>query len=252
MKPGRVMLPGGYAAAGGGLLTVDAVVFDGTNDYLTRGADYTGSADSDSFIFSCWVKFNGGDAGTQYFVVADAGDGYYIRRNTSNKVNISMQNSSSTTLVNIASGTSVVVADGWVHILIAKTGTTFYMYINDAADSPTVTTNSAGNTDYTKTTHSMGALNTGTSKINADVAELYWAPGQYLDISNAANRAKFISGGKPVDMGSDGSTPTGTAPILYLSVRPGDAASDFVTNRGSGGGMTLTGTLAIAATSPSD
>lgn len=246
------MLPGGYAAAAGGLLTVDAVVFDGTNDYLTRGADYTGSADSDSFIFSCWVNFNGGDGGTQYIVVATAGDGYYIRRNTSNKVNISMQNSSSTTLVNIASGTSVVVASGWTHILIAKTGTTFYMYIDDVADTPTVTTNSAGNTDYTKTTHSMGALNTGASKINADVAELYWAPGQYLDISNAANRAKFISGGKPVDMGSDGSTPTGTAPILYLSVRPGDAAADFVTNRGSGGGMTLTGTLAIAATSPSD
>jgi hypothetical protein len=36
-----------------------------------------------------------------------------------------------------------------------------------------------------------------------------------------ANLAKFRSGGKPVDLGANGSTPTGSAPLIFLS---GDAS----------------------------
>jgi hypothetical protein len=51
----------------------------------------------------------------------------------------------------------------------------------------------------------------------ADVADVYFAPGQFLDLSIPGNVAKFISAGKPVDLGSDGSTPTGIAPLVFLS-----------------------------------
>ena len=46
----------------------------------------------------------------------------------------------------------------------------------------------------------------------------------------------FISAGsKPVSLGSDGSTPTGTAPAVFLS---GNATA-FGTNKGTGGGLTV-------------
>jgi hypothetical protein len=64
-----------------------------------------------------------------------------------------------------------------------------------------------------------------------------------------ATIAKFFSAaGKPVALGADGSTPTGTAPRIFFS---GDNSS-FATNKGTGGSFTLTGSLTNASTSPSD
>src|SRR6185295_18112501 len=44
----------------------------------------------------------------------------------------------------------------------------------------------------------------------------------------------------PVSLGSNGSTPTGSAPLVFMS---GDISAWF-TNKGTGGGFTLSGTLA--------
>lgn len=84
-----------------------------------------------------------------------------------------------------------------------------------------------------------------------DVADLYGATGQFLDISNPVNIAKFVDGsGKPVSLGVDGSTPTGTAPTIFGS---GDATTFMQPNLGTGGTFTLTaGSLTNATTSPSD
>jgi hypothetical protein len=62
-------------------------------------------------------------------------------------------------------------------------------------------------------------------------AELYFAPGQYLDLSNSANLAKFYDDGYAVELGSNGATPTGTAPAVYL----GGNVDEFADNRGTGG-----------------
>jgi len=58
---------------------------------------------------------------------------------------------------------------------------------------------------------------------------------------------KFRSaGGKPVSLGSDGSTPTGTAPTVYLK----NPFGTFQNNLGGGGNFTVTGTLADDASIP--
>lgn len=85
-----------------------------------------------------------------------------------------------------------------------------------------------------------------------EIAEV-WMDPTYIDFSVEANRRKFYGAdGKPVDLGADGSVPTGSQPATYLSVRPGDTAADFCTNRGTGGNFTQSGTLTLASTSPSD
>ncbi|WP_374374491.1 hypothetical protein [Dongia sp.] len=87
---------------------------------------------------------------------------------------------------------------------------------------------------------------------DGDIAEL-WFDDSFIDFSILANRRKFMNDeGKPIDLGADGSLPTGNAPLIYLSVRPGDTAADFLVNRGTGNNFTQSGVLTLADTSPSD
>lgn len=65
-----------------------------------------------------------------------------------------------------------------------------------------------------------------------DFANMWIAPGVYIDFTVMANRRKFITAAnKPVNLGSDGSTPTGTAPAIYFTGN----ASSFGSNAGPGG-----------------
>ncbi len=92
--------------------------------------------------------------------------------------------------------------------------------------------------------------------MNAEMSEAYFAPGQYLDFSNSANRAKFhdLGTGKPVSLGLNGSLPTGVPPTLYLHISRAETNADNFANNDSGAGsLTIdAGTLSIAPTSPSD
>lgn len=77
-----------------------------------------------------------------------------------------------------------------------------------------------------------------------ELAFVWVAVGQYV---TAANVTLFRDGGgNPVDLGADGSTPTGTAPTYYL-VGP---AANFSTNLGTGGAVTLVGSITDAANGP--
>lgn len=156
--------------------------------------------------------------------------------------------------------TSTTMNSGsWINIL-ASWDTNFSagnkkmnLYFNDVAASFSKNdTSAAFNIGYADTSHSVGASNSGSLKITADIAELYYAPDQYLDFTIASNRRKFITAGaRPVDLGATGTLPTGSQPQHYLSVRTGGVASDFLTNRGSGGNFSVAaGALTLSATNP--
>lgn len=99
---------------------------------------------------------------------------------------------------------------------------------------------------------SMAPLDVASS-ILGDIADFWFAPGINLldgvgDIP-IATRRKFISAaGKPVDLGTNGDLPTGTAPAVFFSGN----ASNFATNKGTGGNFTVNGILTDATASPSD
>jgi hypothetical protein len=127
------------------------------------------------------------------------------------------------------------------------------MYIDDADDEKAGTLQTDAVIDYTRANHTIGAETGGASKLNASIAEVYINYAEYIDITIEANRRKFIgANGKPVSLGDDGSIPTGTSPIVYFSVKQGDAATVFATNKGTGGNYTITGALTIATTDPSN
>jgi hypothetical protein len=72
-----------------------------------------------------------------------------------------------------------------------------------------------------------------------------WANEEYLD-PNTYWSSFFDASNKPIDLGADGSTPTGSQPVSFFP----DA--DFTNNRGSGSNWTEVGTVPAAPTSPTD
>ena len=88
----------------------------------------------------------------------------------------------------------------------------------------------------------------GQSSFAGAVAEVYYAPNQFVDFDIESNRRLFLNAdGTPVDLGSDGSTPTGTSPMIYLSLREGETADQFAVNRGSGADLSVVGNVSIFA-----
>lgn len=233
-----------------------AVTFDGINDYMLRGSDLTGDVDGKKGIISLWIKLEANLTTLPYYLIQSNGGFFalYID-DTTKKIQFSALNSSSTVLINVASSSAYSTSDGWLHILISWDLNTpvIYLYVNNSNRLAT-TTLTAGTIDYTRTNYSIGAGITGSSKMNADAAEWYVNFADALDLSSSSNRAKFInqSSLKPVNLGADGSLPTGTVPIIYQRCAVGAAASSFANNSGSGGNFSITGALTTAATSPSD
>jgi hypothetical protein len=235
------------AASSGAGYVADAAVFDGTNDYLSRGADLTGASDSPYMAFSGWFYFTGGD-GSNLSILMMASLEYTIRRLSSNKLQFIRDNTSvSAEIFKVASNTSIV-AGAWNHILFNYDGSggSFNLYINDSDDGATPSIATYGTAKCTPSDWYIGS-NAGSEKFPGYMFD-FWLAFADLDFSVEANRRKFISAsGLPVDLGADGSTPTGSQPIIFQHLADGAAASTFGNNLGYGGGMTITGTLTSTA-----
>lgn len=236
------------------LIIADAADFDGTNDWMARGAGLTGASDSKTGIFSCWARL-------------DVDQLSVILRNSNARVSIDWNNSPSTELsiaLKNSAGTTVLVmittagsgaGATWHHFLaswdLAASAT--HLYLDGVSDLSILSGPVDSAVDYTDTDWAIAATVLGGLKYSGCLTEMYFAPGQYLDFSLVANRRKFISAsGKPVHLGATGSLPTGTAPLLYHHIDNAEAVANFATNRGTGGNFTITGTLDTGSTSPSD
>lgn len=223
------------------------VTFDGSNDYTSRNADHTGAADGKNGLISLWFKLNGGD-GTLMVIYGNDGNDQEVRRNADNTISIVAASTGIGDDLLMVSNSTYTDDDSWHHLLCAynvATGTK-QLYIDGADDLAAGSTSSNDNLDYTHANHLIGARSGGGNKFNGDLSEVYINLAATMDISTAANRELFIRANRPSNMGSDGSIPTGTAPICYFSARHGDAAAAFATNRGTGEGYTETGALVLS------
>ena len=125
---------------------------------------------------------------------------------------------------------------GWDVTDAVAANNTAVMRINGVDDSPTVI-KTQGPVDYTRTDHGIGSnVGGGSLSVDADVAQLYINTDAYV-----SDVTQFISGGKPVDLGSDGSGPSGSQPVVYM---PNEAAS-YATNAGYGGNFVAKGTTGV-------
>lgn len=242
-------------------LTVDAADFDGTNDYLSRTSLFSpNAADSKKGILSFWFKPT---AGTSILIDTSSvvtGYGPYIQVDWNltavNKFTI-YTNSRTTALASLTvQSTTAHAAGAWYNVLCSwdmATAGARHLYVNDVSDVTQIAFNN-NTVEYSEIDKFQVGDIIGTGfKTNGGLAELYFAPNQYLDFSVSSNRRFFItSGGKPANLGATGSLPTGTEPLIYLHLDHLETANDFAINRASHGNLTVVGALTTFASSPSD
>lgn len=252
---------GGTSTPAANDYTPYGAVFDGTSDYLqfTHATDtLAGLSDSKTWTCSFWVKFNGGDGASQYvWEISTNSSGsnqrLRIRRLNTNKITVRAYNSSAVEILQIASGTSVTVSSGMTHVLIVvnSNAASKYnkIYINGALESLTTTVALPDDATFdlaagggSTREYTIGATGADASLLNADLFDFWFDDSAVDDVS------KFYNAGQPVDLGADGSTPTGSPPAVYLS-RAG-SGDTWNTNSSGGSSFTLNGSLGTPSTFP--
>lgn len=235
----------------GGLVLTNGVGFDGVTSRL-RNSALTGSTSGIGFLLSLWFNFLGGDSNLQTFI-HQANERIALFRHTDGTISIQVEKADLNLLwhAHTTASYDTVSNPGWHHILVAASlGATGQIYIDDVSAPRTDLVGPlAGTIDFgTSPDYGIGAERLGGNKFQGEMADL-WFNQTFLDISILANRRKFIdAAGKPVVLGATGQLPLGSDPIIFMS---GDTAN-WQTNKGTGGGFTLTGVLANATSNPSD
>ncbi len=230
--------PPGYTCGG--------VVFDGATD--CHLASLTAS-DSGVILFSHWVYVTVDQANINMWCIDPAasdsvcgiglsGGAVLLRNyfgNTDGSVYFSFNNNSTATpgvWLNMLGKAKTDLAEG---MKIAQ------LYVNDTDVLANVDDTTGGSFTMSFSGKQVFIGQDGFDDfLTANLADVYIAPGQDLDLSITANRRKFIDGsGKPVSLGADGSIPTGTAPAIFLSIPHGGTPANFANNLGTGGNFTV-------------
>ncbi len=219
--------------------------FDGTNDHASLANGPAGIVDGKQGLLSYWERVDVSNGGS---IIGSTGFKFSAAcRNTpSNAPNIFAANAAGAAVLDLR-GLTVRGTGTWFHVLaswdlVAGVG---HLYVSDTDDKNQVTLVD-DTIDYTVASWAIGAEVPTGGRFSGCLSEIFFHTS-YLDLSVTANRRKFISaGGKPVSLGADGSTPLGVQPLIYMP--NGDPAS----NLGTGGNFTVTGSLDVASTSPSD
>jgi len=246
--------PGLPVAGGGGGYTAQGVHFSSTGPQgLDRGGSLTGVSNTFVGAISFWFKATANDANTFYIFTSNR---VIVSRQTSGRIQLVIGDGVVGNVVNVQTSSTVYTAanGNWHHYMASWNGNAagavdVKVYTDGVSDLGTNSSSFTGNAfDYTA--GNWFVSNPGLP-IDADLADVWFDTGiaypTQLDLSVLSNRQKFINSGAPVNLGTTGSTPSGTAPPVFFS---GSVAS-WNTNKATGGGFTLnSGPLTAAATNP--
>ena len=246
----------GFGSGGGGAVyACDAVVFDGaagSNDSGKISGSFSGSpADTKFVTISFWYKSNqDGTDNQRLFSHSSGGHGFFSKMSSDDKWEMEFYNNANSSIFKVFSSSAWLVADGWTHFFFWYNSSTpawalFKDGVDDKGTQSTFTADALP--DWSRNQEVFGAYQSTTSDpLAADIADFYMTNELVTDITN------FAVNGKPVDLGSDGSLPSGTSPVVFLHVDVGETANNFLTNAGTGGDYVVGGALATASSSPTD
>jgi hypothetical protein len=247
---GNFTLNGVVARSGRGPNQYNAAYsdLDGSADYVSKTGALLGSG-SKTITFSC--SFNPDSVTTDQYLfgfwtsVTTIAQifGVYIGADGSFGVLGQVSPGTGTYILNAGSAAGVLKAGRnytlQISIDLSDTGKRF-VYLNGEAVSMTWTTytddyiylNQASNSPITSAGRSR------TFYFNGRLGNVFFHTS-YIDLSNAANLAKFVTGtgidAKPVDMGANGELPLGVTPLIYLPMYGNNAGKNY----GSGGDFTV-------------
>lgn len=216
--------------------------FDGSTGYLYRTSALSGVSNGKTFSASFWINPDSGIIETPIFNIDSASTSavFKIAKDSSGRIWVYATNSAGAVILD---GYGSVLGGGvanFVQISIDLTNTAKrYVYFNGSVVSMTWTTYTNDTIQLSNSVIRIGAYEDGSSFLDGKLSEFYFTT-EYIDFSQEANRLKFRDAfGNPVSLGADGSTPTGTAPAIYMRFDP----ASFGTNSGAGGNFTVNGTI---------
>lgn len=226
----------------GGAWDYYATAFDGLS-YATHTGDLTSVSDSKVGIFSAWFKTS--SASEMRFLYNPGG---YFDAYISSTGAVFFVGYAVSAILNIHSGAGL--ADGnWHHVVASwdlNNGASGGLYI-DGSSSYFQTTFTNNTIDYSRSGNwTVGGVGNTTYRLIGSLSEVYFNSASYVAASTLVSA--FRNGTKPKDIGSDGSTPTGSQPIVYLHTGKG---ATFGNSSGYGGNFdSYTGTLTEDASKP--
>lgn len=229
-------------------VTLPLTEFNGTSSSLSTATPHFNSV-SNSKVGTCsfWVKFNGGD-GTKMKIIDTWSSGpdpivFQFTRIVSNILLVEARDSSGTIILKFNTGSyQITTSSGLTHVMASwDTATsTAHIYVNGTSRLGASTTFVDSAVRWSNSRAAIGRHYSTVSdmeRLDGCLGQFYLNTAEYVDLSNSTNRAKFydatLIGNYPpgaVSLGSDGSTPTGTAPTVFLN----NAYTDFGTNLGTG------------------
>ena len=218
--------------------TAYATKFGTTTDVLSKVGAFTDLADGTNGVLSFWVKWTGAVGDLRKVFYSTGGD-MYVQKLDNECLRVGFSDTSEIAST-ILTSTNAITTNEWHHI--AATWDSFdaskcRMWI-DAVECGSITTRVATNLDYTLSAYFVSYDD--ATGVDGELCEFWMGFNQFLDLGESSNLQKFRStGGKPVDLGEDGSTPTGTSPTVYLR----HPYTGFQTNAGTGGDFSVSGTL---------
>ena len=247
--PALGKIPLGIIAAGGGgapaLYDPVPIKFDGSATYLSRGAGLTGASNANTGVCSFWFRHNKAYNDKVRFVLDASPESIQIGSDhPTNFMGIGVFDATTSRSMAISEGViGYRESSRWHHFLSSwdAGSDTMQCYLDDVAVSNSVTVDTGAQVDYTASDWFIGASESLNDHWRGELSDFWlFFGGSFLDLTTTGNRRKFIDANKrPVSLGADGSTPMGSAPIVYLN----NPLATWQNNLGTGGDFTEHGTL---------
>lgn len=202
------------------------VAFDGTNDYLERGAGLTGASDSNNGM-SVYLKINTTDSSFRVF--DDPLNRLRLRVLSSGKLDLRIRDSGGLQVCTVRSNTAINTGSD-VEIWMTYDGAagTSAVYVDGVDDTDDRGTSTSSTVDWTETDFYIFTSGGGSDLYTGD-AEIYRVWDSAKDLSSSSVRADMAD----------------TTDVTSAIVAFQGAASDWNagTNHGTGGDFTMNGAV---------
>ena len=241
---------------GGGLFQSSADIGEAvefvanTSGYISRTSDLTGISDGKNVLFSGWI-YKGRVTNSDWFLMATSigSNRLFVQADDTDKLYCYFHNTSGSNVVRFESRRTYgagIPTGAWTHLMFsfnAANSSQRHVYIN--GEVPADLNFDIYNNQDIDMTIPRFALSGGindTDQYSAKRLAHVFFDNSYLDLSQASNRAKFIT-----TDGFPASGQSALSPKVYLPLKTGDTAGD---NLGTGGAFTANQPLATAARGP--
>jgi len=153
-------------------------------------------------------------------------------------INFSITNHGGSRLMTCNTAAGVADRGSWNHCVTSWNGTSGKFFVNGVDQTNATFTNGTFPWTSGLRQYRVGG-SSGSTMFNGAMAEFY-LDDTYIDLTQASNRSKFYSGQNlPVDLGADGSKPTGAQPMVYFKLNWGNGIPNLGNNLGSTGNWTV-------------